>query len=533
LFFLALLCAVWSWPGCAKRETPAAAGLRTKTLLIGNNAEPADLDPHAVDAYTDMIILAALFEGLTVLDERTSQALPGAAERWTVSPDGLVYTFHLRPGLRWSNGDPLTARDFAYSFQRVLNPALGGVSAYLLWPLKNAAAFNQGKTTEFSMVGAAPLDDRTLRLTLEHPVPHLPALAAHSAWLPVHRATLEKFGGVGRRGTAWTRPGNLVCNGPFSLAEWQPNARLTVAKNPHYWDAARTRLDRVVFFPIEKSEIEERNFRAGQLHLTYDLPASKIPVYQATQPSPLRIDPLLNVWYMNFNVAKPPLDNPRVRRALALAIDREAIARHVFNGARAAAGSFTPPDCGGYTARAAVRVDYAAARQLLVEAGFPGGKGLPVFPVQVQNDSNFPRIMETIQAMWQRELGVRCTIEPFEQRTWLQNQQSKLHTIGLMGWTADYPDPRTFLGLFVTAGGNNWTNWSSAEYDRLIAQSDQTAEAQARLEVLQKAEALLLEAAPVTPLSFGSRTYLAHPAVKNWAPSPLGLHRFQLVELWE
>jgi oligopeptide transport system substrate-binding protein len=178
-------------------------------------------------------------------------------------------------------------------------------------------------------------------------------------------------------------------------------------------------------------------------------------------------------------------------------------------------------------------VDYAAARQLLVEAGFPGGKGLPVFPVQVQNDSNFPRIMETIQAMWQRELGVRCTIEPFEQRTWLQNQQSKLHTIGLMGWTADYPDPRTFLGLFVTAGGNNWTNWSSAEYDRLIAQSDQTAEAQARLEVLQKAEALLLEAAPVTPLSFGSRTYLAHPAVKNWAPSPLGLHRFQLVELWE
>jgi oligopeptide transport system substrate-binding protein len=517
--------------GCSKRETPVVDALRSHTLLVGNQNEPADLDPHAVDAYTDMIILVALHEGLTVLDEQTAQARPGVAERWEASTDGLTYTFHLRPNARWSNGDPLTARDFAFSFQRILTPALGAQSAYLLWAIQHAAAFNQGRLADFSAVGVAAVDDHTLRLRLDHPVPYLPALAAHPAWLPVHRATLEKFSAVTQRGTAWTRPGNLVGNGPFMLASWIPNARLTVAKNPHYWDTAHTQLERVVFFPIEKSDVEERNFRAGQLHITYDLPAAKIPGYRQEAPARLRLDPLLNTWYMNFNVAKPPLDQPKVRRALALAIDREAISRGVFHGARAPAHALTPPDCGGYQAQARIATDYAQARRLLTEAGFPGGKGLPSFPVQVLNDSHLPRCMEAIQAMWQRELGVRSSIEPLEQKSWVQNQQTKSHTIGLMGWVGDFADPLTFLGLFVTGGGNNWTNWSNQEYDQLIAQTEQTTDAQVRFGLFQRAEALLLEAAPITPLAFGARTYLVHPAVKHWEPSPLGFHRFQLVKL--
>jgi oligopeptide transport system substrate-binding protein len=315
------------------------------------------------------------------------------------------------------------------------------------------------------------------------------------------------------------------------LSAWTPNARLRVTKNPNYWDAARTRLEHIVFFPTEKSDVEERSFRSGQLHLTYDVPATKIPVYRQEAPAQLRLDPLLNTWYMNFNVAKPPLDNAKVRRALALAIDREAISRRVFHGARAPAFSFVPPDCGGYQSRARVPHDYAAARRLLAEAGFPGGQGLPSFPVQVLNDSNLPRCMEAIQAMWQRELGVRSTIEPFEQKTWVQNQQTKSHTIGLMGWVGDFADPITFLGLFVSGGGNNWTNWSSQEYDQLITQTHQTSDPRARLEIFQRAEALLLEAAPITPLAYGARTYLLHPAVKNWAPSPLGFHRFQDIGL--
>jgi len=229
--------------GGGRRETPVAEGIRTRTLIVGNSAEPADLDPHLAEAYTDQILLVALYEGLTVLDERTSRPLPGAAESWETSADGLTWTFRLRAGARWSNGDAVTAHDFAFSFRRLLSPGLGASLSYMLWPVRNAEAFNTGKLADFGAVGVAAPEDRTLRLTLEHPVPHLAALAAHSSWLPVHRPTLEKFDAVAKRGGAWTRPGNLVGNGPFTLAEWRPNARLVVARNPQYWDAARHRLD--------------------------------------------------------------------------------------------------------------------------------------------------------------------------------------------------------------------------------------------------------------------------------------------------
>lgn len=519
--------------GCGRRETPVAEGIRTRTLLVGNSAEPADLDPHLAEAYTDQILLVALHEGLTVLDERTSRPVPGVAESWETSADGLTWSFRLRTGERWSNGDPLTAHDFVFSFRRLLSPALGASLSYMFWPVRGAEAFNSGKVADFATVGVSAPDDRTLRLELAHPVPHLAALAAHSSWLPVHRPTLEKFDSVTKRGGAWTRPGNHVGNGPFTLAEWRPNARLVVARNPLYRDAATNRLERVVFLPVEKAEVEELNFRAGQMHLTFALPASKVDPYRRESPSPLRVDPLLNVTYVNFNVTRPPLDNPKVRRALALAIDRDAISRAVFQGTRAAAPSFTPPDCGGYNARARIATNAEAARALLAEAGFPGGRGLPVFPVQVQNDSTYPRIMEAIQAMWLKELGVRSTIEPFEQKTWVQNQQSKQHVIGLMGWTGDYPDPLTFLGIFRGDGGNNWTGWANPAYDQLIAETERTPDAAQRLELFQRAEALLLQESPVTPLVFGSRTYLIHPAVRGWEPSPLGLHRFQLIELRE
>lgn len=517
--------------GCAKRETQVQEGLRTRTLLVGNQAEPADLDPHATDAYTDMVIAAALFEGLTVLDEKTSQGLPGVAERWDVSADGLTWTFHLRATARWSNGDPVTARDFAFSFQRILTPALGSTYSYMLWVIRNAEAFNKGTITDFSAVGVEAVDDRTLRVRLNHPVPYLPALAAHMTWLPVHRATLEKHGAVARRGTAWTRAGHLVGNGPFTLAEWSPNARVVVTRNPRYWDAARTALERVVFLPIEKVEVEEHMFRAGQLHVTSGLPTAKLPGYRKEAPAQVRNDPLLSMLYLNFNVAKPPLHDPRVRRALALAIDRAALARTVYDGAWRPAPHPVPPDCGAYTSTTRVTTDIASARRLLAEAGFPAGRGLPVLPVQVINDTQMPRLMEAIQAMWQRDLGVQCSIERFEQKTWIQNQQTKVHTIGIMGWVADYADPRTYLGLWTTTSGNNWTNWSDADYDRLIAESDQTADAAQRFELFRRAEARLLDLAPISPLIFPPRLYLIHPAVKNWDPAPLGIRRFQRVEL--
>jgi oligopeptide transport system substrate-binding protein len=403
----------------------------------------------------------------------------------------------------------------------------------MLWPIKGAEDFNAGRLTNFSGVGVTVLDPATLRLTLARPTPYLLSLAAHSTWMPVPRATVEKFGRMADRDTAWTRPGNLVSNGPFVLTEWRPNARLIVSQNPHYWDAAHNHLARVIFFPTEKADVEDLDFRAGQLHLTFSLPPSKIPVYQKEAPDRLRLDPLLSILYVNFNTAKPPFQDPRVRRALALAIDRAAIGQSVFSGARQPAESVTPPGCGGYVAPAGQRRDLAAARALLAAAGFPGGRGLPPLPMQVLNDDKTPKVAEALQAMWQRDLGVRITIEPYEQKTWLQNQQSLLHTLGLMAWTADFADPITFLEIFRTGNGNNWTGWGSPAYDALLDRASGTADPAARFALLQQAETLLLGEAPAAPVVFGARTYLVHPAVKNWEPSPLGIHRYQLVELRE
>ena len=519
--------------GCGKRETPAAAGIRTGTLLVGNQNEPASLDPHLLNAYTDMRIAMAVFEGLTVLDEKTATALPGAAERWDVSADGLTYTFYLRASGKWSNGERVTAADFAYSFRRILTPALGATYAYMLWPIKNAEAFNTGKVADFSAVGVSVVDDLTLRLTLERPTAYLPALVTHSTWFPVPRGTVEKFGRMDARDTAWTRPGNLVGNGPYVLAEWKPNAHVTVTRNVHYWGNADNRIERVQFFPIEKADAEELSFRAGQLHVTASLPSSKIPVYRRQSPELLRIEPELSTLYFNLNVTKPPLNNPKVRRALALAIDRGAISARIYEGASLPAPTLVPPGCAGYTPPPGQRDDFAAARALLAEAGFPEGRGLPVLPFQVGNDDKGPKIAEAIQAMWLKELGVRVTIEQLEQKTLFQNQQSLAHTVAALGWHADYADPYTFLEIFRGGNGNNWSGWANQEYDALLDEAGRTVDAARRFVLLQRAETILLEDAPLIPLVFRARTFALHPAVRNWQPSPLGLNRYQVLRLEE
>jgi oligopeptide transport system substrate-binding protein len=522
IFFLA---------ACTKRESPAMAGLRSGNLLVGNLAEPQELDPQLISAYTDQNIAVALFEGLCALDERSSQPVPAAAEKWTATPDGLTYTFHLRPAARWSNGDPLTAHDFVMSWRRALSPSLAAEYAYLLYPLKNARALNTGKLTDLNALGAEAIDDHTLRVTLERPTPYLPSLTAQPVWFPVNPRVLTKFGEVTQRLPAWTRPENFVGNGPFTLAEWIPNARLVVAKSATYWDAASVRLDRITFFPTESPEVEERNFRAGQVHITYGLPTAKLTPYRTEHPETLRLDPFLQAIFLRFNTTRTPFTDPRVRRALSLAIDRDAIANSVLRGAGTPSRSLTPPECAGYTARASVPTDFDAARRLLAEAGFPGGQGLPTLDLQVRNDEHQPRVAEVLQAHWRKELGVNLTLSPLEQKTWVQNQQTLNYTLSGGGWIGDFVDPVTFLDLFVSDGGNNWTGWSNPAYDALIQQAAATADPTARLEVFQQAEALLLEQAPIAPVFFGTRAYLMHPAVKGWEPSLLGLHQYKKVYL--
>ncbi len=525
-----LLAAILVGSGCARRETPAEEGVRTGTLLLGNGSEPQDLDPHTSIAYSDFNVMIALYEGLTCIDEATSQPVPGIAESWEVSPDGLVATFHLREAA-WSNGDPVTADDFAYSFHRALTPALASEYSYLLYPIRNARAFNEGRITDFSQVGVRATGPRTLQLTLDHPCAYLLALAAHQEWFPVHRPTIEKFGGFARRGTAWTRPGNLVGTGAFVLKEWSPNSRIIVVKNPRYWDAARNRLNAVVFYPNDNVTADENAFRAGQLHVTWDVLPDRIARFQAMSPPLARVDPLSESFFLRFNVRKRPLDDPRVRQALARAIDRAAIARDVLHGTRQPTGSLTPPDTAGYTPGPGIPTDFAGARRLLAEAGYPGGRNFPRLEIQMNTDVVNEKILEAVQDMWRRELGISVTLANEEFRVWLSNQQSGDYQVSRSRWVGDYDDPSTYLDLFTSGSPNNMTGWADPEYDRLNGAAGLTRDPGRRFALLRRAEAILTEAAPIAPLFHGTRTYLIRPSVRGWVPSLLGIHRYQYVWL--
>ena len=261
-------------------ESNVTMGNRDGVLHFGNGAEPQDLDPHIVTGVTEHHIISALLEGLVVKNPQTLVPEPAVAESWTISDDGKTYSFSLRENARWSNGDPLTAEDFVWSWWRGLLPQMANLYAYMYFPIKNAEAFYKGEITDFDKVGVKALDDRTLVVTLNNPTPYFLQLLDHPSMFPVHRTTIEKFGKPGERGSLWTRAGNFVGNGAFSLKEWQLNKVLVVEKNPRYWDADVVRLNEIRFYPIENLTTEERMFRAGQLHRTEEVPLEKVASYR-------------------------------------------------------------------------------------------------------------------------------------------------------------------------------------------------------------------------------------------------------------
>ena len=528
---LALASAIAFFSACSRRETLVQAGDRQGILHIGNGAEVQYLDPHLAGGAIDHNVLSSLFEGLVTLDEETLQPRPGMAARWEMSSDGLIYTFHLRPDARWSNGDPFTTRDFLYSFRRALTPALASEYAYMLFPLRGAEAFNAGATTDFAPVGATAPDDRTLVVELAAPTPYFLGLVAHQAWFPVHPPTILRFGKIDQRGTAWTRPENHVGNGPYRLATWVPNDRIEVVRAAlHYSDPA-VGPRRVIFFPTDNTAADESAYRAGQRHVTYDLLPDRIATYRAQSPSPLRIDPQLETAYLRFNTTRPPLTDARVRRALALAVDRDALADSVLLGSRLPANHFVPPGLGASRSPPGQIRDVTAARALLTEAGFPDGKGFPRLELLTNTDPVNTRILEAIQAMWKRELGIDVALVSQDFRVYLDTLKGLRYDIARSRWVGDYNDPNTFLDMCVTAGGNNQTGWSVPAYDQLIAAAAHTPTQTERLALLQQAETLLLTEAPIAPLYFGARVHLLHPDVTDWHGSLLGVRRYQTLRL--
>jgi oligopeptide transport system substrate-binding protein len=512
ILMLALLAA-----GCGRRETQVEMATRQQLMLVGNGAEPSDLDPQTITGVPEANIVYTLFEGLTRTDPTTLEARPGVAERWDVSGDAKTYTFHLRADAKWSDGKALTAHDFISSFRRMLAPELASDNADQMYPVVNAEGYHKGTLKDFSQVGFRAIDDRTLEVRLRHPAGYLLKTMASRVWFPVPMHVLEKFGPVFKPGSPWTRAGNLVCNGPFVLHEWQPNRHVEVRRSPTYWNRATVRLSGVRFVPMENQSAEEAAFRAGQLHLTMSVPLTKLDVYRREAPEQLKIHPYSGVYYYNFNVTRPPFDDVRLRQALAMSVDRETIVKRITRAGETPAYHFTIEGIDGYVSQARTRLDFEAARKLLAEAGFPAGRGLPPVTLLYNTSENHRAIAEAVQQTWKTELGLDVRLENQEWRVYLDSMQQKAFQICRAGVIMEPYDPSQFLQVFTKDSGFNRTGWSDPEYDKLYGQVMQTANRSQRLELMQRMEKILTDAMPILPVYYYTKSYLMQPSVRGSA----------------
>ena len=461
-------------------------------------------------------IIRALFEGLAVKNPYTLEPAPGVAESWDISEDGRTVTFHINPEAKWSNGEAMTAQDYVWSWQRALNPAMGNLYAYMLYPVRNAEAFATGQLDDFSQVGVKALDDLTLQVTLNERTPYFIQLMDHYSTFALHRATIEKFGKATDRFTRWTRVENIVSNGAFRLKEWQLNRRIVVEKSETYWDRDKVRLNGVVFYPTENIVSEERMFRVGQLHYTQSIPLDKIPVYRAMENSPYVQAPYLGTYYFLINTKRPPVDDVRVRQALSLAVDRDKLNRTVLQGSNVAAYSITPPDTLGYYPPKLFDYDPEKARALLADAGYPDGGGFPPLELTYNTSESHRKIAVALQQMWKDALNIKVTLSNQEWKVYLDSVTQMEFQIARRGWIGDYVDPNNFLDLFITGGGNNNTGFSDPRYDEMILRLAPRAKTrEERYAIFLEAETILMEQMPIIPIYTYTSKHLIHPSVKG------------------
>jgi oligopeptide transport system substrate-binding protein len=505
-------------PACS-RQAPAASGATpAQVLRLSQRNEPADLDPATANLPDDFFVIRAVGEGLLVPSPRGEPPRPGAAERYSVSPDGLTYTFFLRANGRWSNGEPVTADDFVASYRRTLSPATAAPKADLFYAVKNARAFAAGTLTDFAEVGFRAVDPRTLVIVLERPQPGFPLYVASPPWIPVNPRV------VAQHGRKWTEPEHHVGNGPFRLVEWRSQQRIVVKKSPTYHQPASIQLDEIQFLRFDSGDSEERAYRAGQVDITLAVPTTKIATYAKERPNELVQTPLAETRYFAFNSARPPLNDPRVRRALSLAVDRERIVSRILLGSQLPAGRMIPPPLRSSADPTSLpgehRFDPNAARALLAEAGFAGGKSFPRLELYAWSPSQSP-VLEAVQQMWRQELGIEVAVGIRELKVHLSALRTGDFDIGFVNTLLDVMDSLPLLADFTSAAPNNLPQWRHEAYDRILATAASGAKLGQRQADLDTAESVLLEAAPVAPIYFNTRNSLVSPRVRGWHEDPL------------
>ncbi len=501
--------------------TGAEAEAGENVLRRSGTEDPATLDPHKAAYPGEFNIISDLFTGLLTLDA-SARPIPGCAESWTVSPDGMTYTFVLRPGLQWSDGHPLDSRDFIWSLRRAVDPATAFPFAARLYALRNARAVSAGDLPPEAL-GVEAVDARTLRLTLEHPAPYiLEVLASYSS--PAPRHVIEAGP------DDWVRPGRMVSNGPFVLSEWVPNSHVRLARNARFYDAESVRLDAVVHVHIDDASNALRRFRAGELDVVLVVPPDQIDWARENLSAELRLSPGFGIEHVTFNVRRPPFDDARVRRALSMAVDREAIVRHITRAGEQPAFGLVPPAASNYGHH--VRVDFAdlaqaerlrQAKKLLADAGYDRPKPLSFTLSYPSGDIN-KRLSVALAAMWQA-VGVQVDLRGSELRALLGEVDRGSFDAVRFRWLSGTTDPVSFLErLESDAGAMNQSGYANARYDELLREAENTADITVRARILAKAEALALADHPVMPLYFYASRRLVQRYVEGWIENPRGVH---------
>lgn len=525
---LAIAGLITLFTGCSERIPNADEAVEQKIFLLGNGAEPETIDPHLVSGHPDAVIASTLSEGLIAYHEFDDNLpAPGVAESWESSENAKRWRFTLRQDAKWSNGDPVTAHDFVYSARRALSEALASEYAPLLYLITNGKKYHQGDITDFSLVGIEAIDDYTLEYRLNGPTPHFTNVIKNPIFFPVHEKTIEAHGGIDNRISKWTRPEHHVGNGPFLITEWVTNKIIKAEKNPHYWDVENVKLNAVYFFPIADIHTENRAFDSGQLHKTNELPIEQVerrkgdPTY--------RNDPFMSVYYYMINTTRQPLDDPRVRQALSLAIDRQSITDNLMRRGETPATGYTPPGFENYNPSRPLSYDPEKAKRLLAEAGYPNGEGFPSKEILFNNHAGHQAIAESIQQMWKQALNIDIELYNQEWKVYLETRNRMQYDIARAGWGGDYMDPDTFLSIWRTEENDslNDTGWSNPQFDQYLDDAGQAATLEKRYDNLAQAEAILVEEQPCIPIYWYRRPFLINPRLKGWNPKLLDFHNFK------
>jgi oligopeptide transport system substrate-binding protein len=495
-----------------------------KILLRGNGPDPDSLDPHRARSTESMQVLRDLFEGLTRLDHAAAP-IPGAAQSWSMSDDGRVYTFKLRPNLRWSNGDPLLAEDFVAGLRRLVDPATASQYAEVIDVIVNASDIVAGKRPVESL-GAASPDTTTVVISLATPAPYLPGLLAHPSCSPLHRASLAKLG------DRFARAGDQVSNGAFVLKEWLQGSFVRAERNRNYWNDAATRIDGVKYLQIADENAELRAYRAGELHVTAVVPRGQFDWIRENLAAELHVAPQMSTYYYGFNLDRPKFQDLRVRRALSMVIDRERLANSVLRVGELPAYGWVPPGVLDYQSQV---FDYAAtpmpqriaeAQKLLAAAGYTRDKPLDL-ELRYNNGEVHTKCAVAVASMWKEALGVSARLAGVEFKSMIQDIDRRDIDLYRLSWVGDYNDPYTFLQYMKAGFGINLMHYASKDYDALLDSAARQVDVAKRRGLLEQAERTALADHPLIPLYFYVNKHLVKPEVRGWYDNLMNVYYSQ------